>query len=61
MQDIQLRYNDYIGRFYRRNKRGRWYKFDQIGNTDVAMDVAKMLTKLGHKVEYVNERQEDDL
>lgn len=59
---IRLIYNRYIGMFYRKNKRGRWYKFHQIGNAGVSFDVARMLEKLGHKVEiYQIEDKEEDI
>ncbi len=52
---IQLRFDNYIGRFYRKDKNGRWYKFHQIGNTNVAMDVAGLLIKLGCEVDFISE------
>lgn len=58
---VQLRCNRYVGRFYRMDKRGRWYKFHQIGNVGVAMDVAGLLIKLGCAVEFIDEEPQEDV
>lgn len=48
---VRVIVNEYIGSFYRLNKRGHWYKFWQCGNAGVSLDVANLLKKLGHRVE----------
>lgn len=58
--DIQLRFNNYIGHFYRKDKNGRWYKFHTIGNTGVAFDVAGLLMKMGHIVDFISKITEED-
>jgi len=57
--DVQFRFDDYSGRFYRKDKNGQWYKFHQIGNAGVASDVAGLLIKLGHRVDFIPERARD--
>lgn len=48
---LKLVVNEYIGVFYKRDRRGHWRKCWQIGNAGVALDTARFLEKLGHKVE----------
>ena len=60
LAEIQLRYDQYTGRFYRRNRKGNWYQFDRCGNTGVAFDIANMLGKLGHKVQFISEVVDDE-
>jgi hypothetical protein len=59
-EEIRLYFNNYIGKFYRKDKRGVWYKFHTIGNTGIAMDVAGLLMKMGHTVEFIQERINED-
>lgn len=58
---VQLHFNDYVGRFYRQDKNGHWYKFHQIGNTGVAFDVADMLMKMGIDVEFISESTNENI
>lgn len=60
MNKIELRFNEYIGHFYRADKRGRMRKFFTMGNTGIAIDVAQMLEKLGHKVEYFDQSEQGE-
>jgi hypothetical protein len=60
-QRVQLRFNRYVGRFYRQDKRGRWYQFHQIGNAEVAFDVAGLLIKMGCDVDFISEEPQDEL
>jgi hypothetical protein len=62
--DVRLKVNEYVGVFDNRvygkvYRTGRWRKFAQIGNAGVALDVAEMLRKLGHKVQIVESSIED--
>ena len=59
--EVLLEVDEYIGIFKKQDARGRWRKFDSCGNAGVAIDIAYMLRKLGHKVtvkEYTVEREE---
>jgi len=57
---IKLIVDEYIGRLYKQNKRGAWRKFWQIGNAGIALDIADLLRKLGHKVEIEERRNHDE-
>ena len=50
---ILVRADQYTAAFFRSDKLGRYRKFWFCGNTGVAMDVVKLLEKLGHKVEVI--------
>lgn len=58
-QKVQFRFDDYSGRFYRRDKNGKWYRFHSIGNAEIAFNVAGMLIKLGIDVDFIPEGDED--
>jgi len=61
--EVKLKVDAYGGEFYKPDARnnGRWRKFQTIGNAGVAMEVAKMLEKLGHKVQVIDLETGDDL
>lgn len=50
---VRIEIDQYSGVFKKQDKRGRWRKFDSIGNAGVALDIATFLRKLGHEVETV--------
>ena len=60
MPNLKLEVNRYIGIFYKRNSRGQWRKFWQIGNAGVAENIAALLVKLGYKVQVVDVEPQND-
>lgn len=59
--DVQLRYNQYIGNFYKRtNTKKGWRKFDTVGNTGEAFHMCDILKALGHKIQYIDETDYND-
>jgi hypothetical protein len=52
---VRLLLDEYCGRFQKKDSAGRWYKFAQMGNAGVALDIAGILRKLGHDVEVVEQ------
>lgn len=47
---IRIVGNQYVCKFLRQYRDGKWRKFWALGNTGVGLEVGDMLRKLGHEV-----------
>jgi hypothetical protein len=58
--EIRLLLHRYYGEFQRKNTRGVWRKFAQIGNATISCDLANILLKLGHTVSIIEIVEEEE-
>jgi len=56
LSSIQLHLTEYNGVFKKQDKKGNWRDVYKIGNANMALDIARLLQNLGHKVKVLESK-----